>query len=132
MKLVVDEIIPGAQAAFAQFGELCIVPGRTIDPALVRDADVLLVRSVTRIDRALLDGSSVRFVASTTAGIDHVNQADLQALGIRFAHAPGSNAQSVVDYVLSALALCYPAPAQLVVPRKTPHTLRDRDHHRDA
>ena len=113
MKLVVDENIPGADQLFAQFGAVQRLPGRAINAAVVRDADILVVRSVTRIDAALLRGSRVRFVGSTTAGIDHVCLADLDALGIRFAHAPGSNADSVVDYVLGVLALRFPDAASI-------------------
>ena len=113
MNLLIDENIPGAREAFARFGSVRLMAGRAIDAAAVRDADALLVRSVTRIDRALLAGSRVRFVATATAGTDHVRIDELDALGIRFAHAPGSNADSVVDYVLGVLALAYPAPRGL-------------------
>jgi erythronate-4-phosphate dehydrogenase len=107
MRLVVDENIPGAHEAFGHFGDVHVVPGRGIDRETVREAEVLLVRSVTRVDENLLAGSRVRFVGSATAGIDHVDTAYLAAAGITFACAPGSNADSVVDYVLSALALCF-------------------------
>jgi erythronate-4-phosphate dehydrogenase len=113
MRLVIDENIPSARAAFGAFGELRVQPGRAIDAAAVRDADVLLVRSVTRVDAALLEGSRVRFVGTATAGIDHVDTRYLARRGIVFASAPGSNADSVVDYVLSALAICLPGPAAL-------------------
>jgi erythronate-4-phosphate dehydrogenase len=106
MKLVVDENIPAAREAFGRFGELRVCPGRAIGPDTVRDADVLLVRSVTRVDAALLADSRVRFVGTTTAGVDHIDTAWLAGRGIAFASAPGSNADSVVDYVLSSLALC--------------------------
>ncbi len=103
MKLVIDENIPAAAAVFGEFGELCLVPGREITSATLRDADVLLVRSVTRVGRDLLDGSRVRFVGSCTAGVDHVDQQYLAQANIGFAHAPGANARSVVEYVFSAL-----------------------------
>lgn len=104
MKLIVDENIPAADV-FAQFGEVTRMPGRAIDADAVRSADALIVRSVTRVDGALLGKSRVRFVGSATAGVDHVDQGDLARLGIRFAAAPGSNADSVVDYVLAVLAV---------------------------
>jgi erythronate-4-phosphate dehydrogenase len=113
VKLLIDENIPGAREAFTRFGRVQLLPGRAIDAAAVRDADALLVRSVTRVDRALLAGSRVRFVATATAGTDHVRIDELDALGIRFAHAPGSNADSVVDYVLGVLALAFPPPQGL-------------------
>ncbi|WP_456426381.1 4-phosphoerythronate dehydrogenase [Rhodocaloribacter sp.] len=101
--IVADENIPFAREAFGAFGEVRLVPGREIAAAHVREADALLVRSVTRVDRALLDGSAVRFVGTATIGTDHVDRSWLRARGIAFAHAPGSNATSVVEYVLAAL-----------------------------
>ena len=69
---------------------------------------MLLVRSVTRVDRTLLEGSAVAFVGSATIGTDHVDQAYLAEQGIRFAHAPGCNANAVVQYDLSVLSNLQP------------------------
>ncbi|NNM00968.1 MAG: 4-phosphoerythronate dehydrogenase, partial [Gammaproteobacteria bacterium] len=63
----------------------------------------LLVRSVTRVDAALLAGTPVRFVGSATAGVDHIDQEWLAANGITFASAPGSNARAVAEYVLAVV-----------------------------
>ena len=101
MKLVVDDAIPWATEAFGGFGEVRLVKGRAIDRDAVQDADALLVRTVTRIDEALLAGSSVRFVGTATAGIDHVDVAWLRAQGIAFASASGCNATAVAEYVLT-------------------------------
>jgi erythronate-4-phosphate dehydrogenase len=65
---------------------------------------VLLVRSVTRVDEALLDGSMVQFVGTATSGFDHIDREYLAKCHIGFSHAPGSNANSVVEYVLAAIA----------------------------
>jgi erythronate-4-phosphate dehydrogenase len=102
-RIVADANIPAVGAAFGPLGSVRRIPGREIDRAAVRDADVLLVRSVTPVDAALLDGTAVRFVGSATAGTDHVDARALAALGVAFAHAPGSNATSVVEWVLAAL-----------------------------
>ncbi len=103
MKILVDENMPLACELFADFGEVVARPGRSLTADDVRDADVLLVRSVTRVDEALLAGSRVRFVGTATIGTDHVDVDWLRAQGIVFASAPGCNAMSVVDYVASAL-----------------------------
>lgn len=103
MKIIADENIPYAAEAFGTLGDVHLLPGRAITNAVVQEAEVLLVRSVTTVDGALLDGSRVRFVGSATIGTDHVDQAALRARGVAFAHAPGSNAESVVEYVLAAL-----------------------------
>lgn len=103
MRLIVDENIPFAEAAFGRFGDVRTMPGRAIVRAALADADVLLVRSVTPVDGALLDATPVRFVGTATAGTDHLDTAYLEAQRIAYASAPGSNAASVADYVVAAL-----------------------------
>ncbi|MEM1054419.1 MAG: 4-phosphoerythronate dehydrogenase [Bacteroidota bacterium] len=103
LHLVVDANIPFAEAAFGRYGTVQMLPGRAITRETLSETDVLLVRSVTRVDPALVEGTPVRFVASATAGTDHVDAEGLAAQGIDFAHAPGSNAASVVDWVLASL-----------------------------
>lgn len=103
MKIVADENIAYAKHFFAGLGELVLLPGRSISAEDVRDADVLLVRSVTRVDQQLLTNSRVRFVGSCTIGTDHVDRAYLAQKNIHFAFAPGCNAQAVVEYVVAAL-----------------------------
>lgn len=105
MKIVADENIPSVAEAFASLGEVTLVQGRGLRAAQVRDADILLVRSVTRVDADLLAGSRVRFVGSATIGFDHVDREYLTARAIGFATAPGSNAISAAEYVVSALMI---------------------------
>jgi len=104
VRLVVDENMAAAEAAFGPYGEVVARPGRAIGPADVADADALLVRSVTSVDADLLRDSPVRFVGSTTIGIDHVDTDWLARRGIAFAHAPGCNARAVADWVVAVLA----------------------------
>ncbi len=104
MKIVADENIAQVAAYFAGAGELVLLPGRAIDAPAVKDADALLVRSVTTVDAKLLTGSRCRFVGTATSGIDHVDMNWLQQQGINFGWAQSCNADSVVDYVFSALA----------------------------
>jgi erythronate-4-phosphate dehydrogenase len=103
MKIIADENIPAVAEAFGTLGEVTLLPGRSLRAQDVRAADVLLVRSVTRVGQELLEGSSVRFVGSATIGFDHVDRDYLQSQGIGFATAPGSNATSAAEYVVSAL-----------------------------
>lgn len=102
MRIVLDENIPAAQV-FARHGQLVRLPGRTLTPADVRDADALIVRSVTRVDASLLAGSKVRFVGTCTIGTDHLDLGWLEQQGIGWSNAPGCNARSVVEYVLAVL-----------------------------
>jgi len=103
MRLIVDENLPFTEAFFGKTAELIYLPGSEIKPADVKDADGLLVRSVTQVNQQLLQGSRVKFVGTATIGVDHIDEAWLNTAGINFASAPGCNADSVVDYVLASL-----------------------------
>ena len=103
MKILVDENMPYAHDLFSRLGEVTAVPGRPIPLAALNDADALMVRSVTKVNRALLEGKPVKFVGTATAGTDHVDDVYLQQSGIAFSAAPGCNAIAVVEYVFSAL-----------------------------
>jgi len=103
MKIVADGAIPYVAEAFADFGTITLRQGRSITPETVAGAEMLLVRSVTPVTGNLIAGSSLKFVATATSGIDHVDFSALRKQGIGFAHAPGSNANSVAEYVVAAL-----------------------------
>jgi len=103
MKIIADENIPYVKEAFGTLGEVTLLAGRRMDVASVGDADVLLVRSVTKVNEALLRGSKVGFVATATIGTDHIDGTYLQSRGISFTSAFGSNANSVVEYLMAAL-----------------------------
>lgn len=105
MQIVADENIPLLDAFFADIGNVTRLPGRKICNADLRQADVLLVRSVTVVDQALLEHTPVKFVGTATIGTDHVDRGWLEQQGIAFAAAPGCNAEAVVQYVISCLSL---------------------------
>lgn len=104
LTIVADENIPAAEQTFSHLGRVITVEGRQLTAAqlIAWQADILLVRSVTRVDQRLLEGTTVRFVATATIGIDHLDCHYLSRQGIQWASAPGCNAHSVVDYVLSS------------------------------
>ena len=106
MRILVDENIPAAVACFSQFGDVQQISGRQLSRADIGGAEVLIVRSVTKVNAALLAGTAVRFVGSTTIGTDHLDLKYLAANEIKTCNAPGSNAESVVDYVISAICSC--------------------------
>lgn len=117
LRILADENIPLVEEAFGELGAVERVPAQAITATKVRPVDVLLVRSVTRVGPALLEGSAVCFVGSATIGTDHINHEYLAAEGISFAHAPASNADSVADYVVAAL---------IVLARRSASALTDR------
>ncbi|OGS37421.1 MAG: hypothetical protein A2293_10830 [Elusimicrobia bacterium RIFOXYB2_FULL_49_7] len=103
MKIIADENIPYVKEVFAHLGKVQTLSGRAMTCDVVADADCLLVRSITQVNEKLLSGSTVRFVATATIGYDHVDIDYLKSKGIDFSSAPGSNAVSVADYILSTL-----------------------------
>jgi len=103
LKIVADENIPFVEDGFGRLGEVRLLPGRAITPEAVRDAELLIVRSVTKVNAKLLDGSSVRFVGTCTIGTDHMDLDYLTRRGITFVSAPGSNATSVAEYIVAVM-----------------------------
>jgi erythronate-4-phosphate dehydrogenase len=103
VRILADENIMFVRQAFAALGEVRTMPGREVRCEHVRDVDVLLVRSVTQVNAELIGDSPVRFVATATIGTDHVDTSLLAQRGIGFAAAEGCNANSVAEYVVSAL-----------------------------
>lgn len=119
MRIVADENISGVRELCGQFGPIDLVDGRRLASALLCQAEILLVRSVTRVDEALLANTPVRFVGSATAGVDHIDVDYLARRGIQFADAAGANAVAVAEYVVACcLAYCVAtarAPQSLTV-----------------
>ncbi len=103
MKIVADANIPFVRECFSSVGDVEVLSGRDITPAVIAGADALLVRSITPVNEALLSGSRIRFVGTATIGFDHVDLNYLNEHKIGFASAPGSNANSAAEYVIAAL-----------------------------
>jgi len=104
MKILVDENIPFANETFGQHGELIRYPGRLLEPDDLVGVDALITRSITKVNAELFSKNNPDFVGTCTIGTDHLDIPFLESSGISWASAPGCNAQSVVDYVLSVIA----------------------------
>ncbi|WP_319380762.1 4-phosphoerythronate dehydrogenase [Thiomicrorhabdus sp.] len=102
-QIIIDDAVPYAAEMFGHLGEVVLLPGKQITPSDVRNADALIVRSRTQVNRTLLENSRVRFVGSTVVGLDHIDQTYLQQGGIRFYSAQGCNANSVAEYIIHIL-----------------------------
>lgn len=104
INIFADENMPLVTEFFGHLGPVTLFNGRTVESEQLIDAEVLLVRSVTQVNQALLATNKVlQFVGTATIGMDHIDQAYLADRNVPFSSAPGCNAQSVVEYVLSAL-----------------------------
>ena len=103
LTVVADENIPGLDELLEGVADIHYLPGRHISAVDLVHADALLIRSVTRVNDALLSGSNLSFIGSCTIGTDHVDLDCLKKRNVTFANAPGCNAAAVVDYVITAL-----------------------------
>lgn len=101
--LVADRDIPFLEGVLDPWFEVRALPGKAIGPTDVRDAVALLVRTRSRCDAALLEGSAVRFIGTATIGTDHIDRDYCDSYGITVASAPGCNAAAVAQYVRVAL-----------------------------
>lgn len=102
-KIVCCANMPLVEEAFSPLGTVVLKDGRAISADDVRDADLLVIRSTTKINQSLLENSTVRFVGTATIGTDHIDQAYLAGKGISWMYSAGCNANSVSEYVTAAL-----------------------------
>ncbi len=110
MKILFDENMPYAKEFFSDIcgtsTKLQSFSGRDLTAQQVSDADVLLVRSITQVNEALLKANKkLSFVGTATIGMDHIDQNYLAKRNIEFYSAPGCNAVSVAEYVVSAMVV---------------------------
>lgn len=103
IKIVADSAVPFLEGVFEPYAEVKYMGGSDIGPDDVRDADALIIRTRTKCDAALLDGSRVKFIATATIGTDHIDFPYCDSHGITVRNAPGCNAGGVMEYVFSAL-----------------------------
>jgi erythronate-4-phosphate dehydrogenase len=103
MKIIIDDACYAYSKIFSQFGEITAIAGRSINSASLKNADVLIVRSRTQVNQALLEGSSIKFVGSTVAGLDHVDENYLKDNNIKFFSAQGCNSMAVAEFVISTI-----------------------------
>jgi len=103
VKFIIDNKIPYIKGALESYAEVVYLPGDKISKQDVQDADGLIIRTRTICNAALLEGSRVCFIATATIGYDHIDTAFCQEKGIAWVNAAGCNAQSVAEYIASAV-----------------------------
>lgn len=104
MKILIERNIPFVNGLLEPYAEVSYTGAAEFTPDTVKDADAILVRTRTRCDSRLLEGSSVRFIGTATIGTDHIDLPWCASAGIEIANAPGCNAPAVGQYVLSAIS----------------------------
>lgn len=103
MKVLIDQYIPFLNGVLDPYATVEFLAPEAFTPARVHDADALIVRTRTRINKDLLAGSKVRFVATATIGFDHIDTSYCRQQGIGWTSCPGCNAQAVCDYIEEVL-----------------------------
>ena len=103
MKIIVDNKIPYIKGALEPFADVIYLPGNLTTAEVVKDADALITRTRTICNKEILEGSRVKFIATATIGFDHIDTDYCETAGIEWANAPGCNAESVNQYISSAL-----------------------------
>mgnify|MGYP001031071162 CR=1 FL=1 len=105
IKIVADENIPFLRGVFENLADISFLPAGSITNKEIKNADCLIIRTRTKCDRELLEGTRVKFIATTTIGYEHIDTEYCRDNGIKWTNAPGCNANSVNQYVAAALSL---------------------------
>lgn len=103
IKIVADSAIPFLEGVMEPYADVVYIPGNKICHEDIKDADALMIRTRTHCDAELLEGTSVKFIATATIGTDHIDFPYCDSHGIVVRNAPGCNAGGVMEYVFSAL-----------------------------
>jgi erythronate-4-phosphate dehydrogenase len=105
IKVVADDKIPFLKGVLEPYADILYMPGRDISSDQIRDADAIIIRTRTKCNKELLEGSKVRFIATATIGFDHIDTDYCTSRKITWQNAPGCNSSSVEQYVLAALSV---------------------------
>lgn len=103
LKIIADKNIPFLKGVGEHFGDITYLGGNEFTKEAIKDADVLIVRTVTFFGEELLDGSSVKLICTATIGYDHIDTKYCDEKGIVWKNAPGCNSQSVQQFITSSL-----------------------------
>ncbi|CAL1329071.1 4-phosphoerythronate dehydrogenase [Candidatus Providencia siddallii] len=103
MKVLIDENISCIEQLFGNFDEVKKFYGRIISSKDLINVDALIIRSITKVNKILLKNTSIKFIGTTTSGIDHIDIQLLKSMNIYFSFAPGCNSIAVVEYVFSSI-----------------------------
>lgn len=106
MKIVVDNKIPYIKESLEKIADQVVyMPGNEIDHEAVKDADAIIIRTRTKCNKELLEGSKVKFIGTATIGFDHIDTQYCKQAGITWRNCPGCNAGAVEQYIHAILLL---------------------------
>ncbi|HDJ34289.1 MAG TPA: 4-phosphoerythronate dehydrogenase [Bacteroidetes bacterium] len=107
LKITADEQIPFLRSVLEPYARVEYLPGNLIRKDHLKNTDALIIRTRTRCNPSLLEGTRIRFIATATIGYDHIDTGYCSRKGIAWANAPGCNASSVMQYMASVLAFLH-------------------------
>lgn len=105
MKIIADNTVPYLKGIVESIAEVTYLSSNEFTPENCRDADALIVRSIDKCTRKLLENSQIKLITTATIGFDHIDTLYCGAAGITWKNAPGCNAVSVAQYVLASLII---------------------------
>ncbi len=105
MKIIADKNIPYLKGIAESFGDVTYIDGAAFSNNSIKDADTLIVRTVTRFDESMLKNTNVKLICSATIGYDHIDTAYCDSHNIAWRNAPGCNSGSVMQYIVSSLII---------------------------
>ena len=104
MKALIDNAIPYIKGVLEPYMDVVYCPGVAFSAEMVKDADVLIIRTRTCCNKQLLEGSKVRLIATATIGFDHIDMEYCRTHNIAVTTAQGCNAAGVLQWVAAVLA----------------------------
>jgi Phosphoglycerate dehydrogenase and related dehydrogenases len=103
IKIVADKDIPFLKGVFEPYSLIEYYNGKEINSDIIKNADILLIRTRTKCNASLLEGSKVKLIATATIGTDHIDLDFCNSHGIKVINAPGCNSGGVMQYVFTAI-----------------------------
>lgn len=111
--LLIDDAIPFIKGVFEPYAEVIYADGKDFEGILhskgcsasleKKETVALIIRTRTKCNAALLEGTNVKMIATATIGTDHIDLDYCKSHGIRVESAPGCNSGGVLQYVFTAL-----------------------------
>lgn len=103
MKIIIDNKIPFIKGILEPFAEIRYLSPEQINNTNIKDADALIIRSVTKCNNDLLHNTKIKFIATATIGFDHIDTNYCKENGITWENAPGCNSTAVQQYTINAI-----------------------------
>lgn len=107
LKIIAESSIPYLRGNIEKLGDVRFLPSDEFTQENIADADWLIIRSITKCHKELLQGTKVRLITTATIGFDHIDTDYCNEAGITWANAPGCNAEAVGQYFGAAIACLY-------------------------